>query len=246
MAYAVIFLVGTLIGSIPVAQLIVQWRRGIVLSETGSGSVGANNAYRSTGSKRIAVIVAVLDMLKGVAAVLVGWALATAFGLAESAHQAREIFWPGTLCLLGSLLAHNYNPVLSCSARKVIGGKGFATAAGGFLLLAPLLVFIWLGLLLAGMKGFRLWKGTTSVIPGNVFATIFLPLPAFELYGLLTMLAVTVFAILTLPKHFGQLRELLAGSSQSGEPLTIISEEVVSERSLQESVKPATSSGTGV
>lgn len=210
MNYIIILLAGACIGTVPLGLVVVRWRRGILLHEEGSSNVGANNAYRTTGSRKIGGLVMVLDLLKGVLAVLIGWKLAVLLGMAADLAVSRTMFWPGAVGLLGSLAAHNYNPVLSLKARKLVGGKGFATAAGGFLLIAPLLVPLWLGLVLVGMKGFQQWRGIRNVIPGNVLATALMPLPAYELYGSSVAIVVGIIAMLALPKHVNQMRELLA------------------------------------
>ena len=60
---AVAALVGYLVGSVSPATFVAR-RRGIDLRGVGSGNPGASNAGRALG-RRVGVVVAVLDVLKG-------------------------------------------------------------------------------------------------------------------------------------------------------------------------------------
>ena len=199
-------LVGWLLGSIPMAYLVVKHRHGLDVRVEGSANVGANNAYRTTGSKRIGALVLALDALKGIAAVAAGWAVASAFGTADG--LTTDIFWPKSAALLGAVAGHNYNLWLSLSSGRLAGGKGLATAAGGFLLVTPLLVPVWGLLFLVGRWAFGAWRGVRDTIFGNVVATALVPFAAWVLYGTAGFVVVLAFAALVLPKHVGQVRAL--------------------------------------
>ena len=202
MTLAACALLGWLIGSIPTAYLVVKRRHGLDLHAEGSTNVGANNAYRTTGSKRVGALVLLLDALKGIAAVAAGWAVAEGFGTID-------LFWPKSAALLGAIAGHNYNLWLSLSAGRLAGGKGLATAAGGFLLVMPWLVPIWGVLFLLGRWAFAQWRGVRDAIPGNVVATALVPFAAWSLYGAAGFVVILVFTALVLPKHVGQVRVLL-------------------------------------
>ena len=195
-------LVGALIGSVPVAYLVVKRLHGLDVHVAGSGNVGASNAYRTSGSRRTGVVVMALDALKGIAAVAAGWALAVRLGAASA-------FWPMSVALLGAIAGHNYNPWLSLKVGRLAGGKGLATAAGGFLLLMPLLVPVWGALFLLGRWAFAAWRGVRDTIPGNVAATALIPLAAWVLYGSAALVVLLGLALLVLPKHVAQIRTLL-------------------------------------
>lgn len=195
-------LAGALLGSVPVAYLVVKRLHGLDVHVEGSGNVGANNAYRTSGSRRTGFVVMALDALKGIAAVAAGWGLAMTLGAASS-------FWPMSLALLGAIAGHNYNPWLSLKTGRLAGGKGLATAAGGFLLLMPLLVPVWAMLFLLGRWAFAAWRGVRDTIPGNIAATTLIPLAAWMLYGSAGLVVLLGLALLVLPKHAGQMRTLL-------------------------------------
>jgi glycerol-3-phosphate acyltransferase PlsY len=106
-----------LIGSIPFPYLFTR-RRGIDLRAVGSGNVGATNVLR-VASPATAMTVLALDATKGSVAV---W-------LADTVSRH------GTLAVVAGLAAvagHVYPPWLGFR-----GGKGMATTAGVFAVLAP-------------------------------------------------------------------------------------------------------------
>jgi acyl phosphate:glycerol-3-phosphate acyltransferase len=109
--------IGYLMGSIPFAFLLSR-RRGIDLRTVGSGNVGATNVLRTSGVP-LAVVAMVLDALKGSVAVLV--AAPIALGPATPVAAG-----------LASVIGHIYPVWLGFK-----GGKGVATAAGVFGVLAP-------------------------------------------------------------------------------------------------------------
>ncbi len=198
-------LAGWLLGQFPAAYLVTRWLHGLDVSTEGSGNVGANNAWRVTGSRRVGAMVLGLDALKGMLAVVAGWTLAATLSAAQG-----SAFWPGALALLGAVAGHNYNLLLSLSAGRIAGGKGLATAAGGFLLVAPWLVAAWVALAALGMSTFRAWRGVWVSIPGNVAATALVPAFGWMLYGGPGLVVTGIFAVLVLPKHVEQVRALLA------------------------------------
>lgn len=109
--------VGYLLGSIPFAFLFAR-RHGIDLRQAGSGNVGATNVLRTTGVAA-AVAAMCLDAAKGSVAVI-------AFQRAAAEPT------PAVLAGLASIVGHIYPVWLGFK-----GGKGVATAAGVFVVLAP-------------------------------------------------------------------------------------------------------------
>jgi glycerol-3-phosphate acyltransferase PlsY len=111
-------LLAYLVGSVPFAFLLAR-PRGVDLRVAGSGNVGASNVLRTAGVRR-AVAAMSLDAVKGAVAVLVAQRLTPAPGAAVAAG-------------LASVIGHIYPIWLGFR-----GGKGVATAAGVFAILAPL------------------------------------------------------------------------------------------------------------
>ncbi|MDR1516046.1 MAG: glycerol-3-phosphate 1-O-acyltransferase PlsY [Synergistaceae bacterium] len=107
-------LFGYAMGSCPTGFILVRLMTGDDIRNFGSGNIGATNVGRLLG-KRWAVLTAVIDMLKGGAAVL----------LAMLAGQNS----PVTLSIIGAagVLGHDYPVWLNFK-----GGKGVATTFGVF------------------------------------------------------------------------------------------------------------------
>jgi acyl phosphate:glycerol-3-phosphate acyltransferase len=121
---------GYLAGSIPFAFLLAR-RRGIDLRLTGSGNVGAANVLRTSGVPS-AVFATGLDAAKGALAVLVAQRLTE--GLAPSAVEGSAT---PVAAGLAAVIGHIYPVWLGFR-----GGKGVATAAGVFSVLAPVALTI--------------------------------------------------------------------------------------------------------
>ena len=113
-------LIGYLLGNISTAYLYVRHVMHADIRELGSGNAGATNVNRILGLMP-ALRVFVLDMLKGVAAVLVGNWLAGANGAMAAG--------------LAVVAGHDWPAVMGFR-----GGKGMATTVGVLLVLLPMAV----------------------------------------------------------------------------------------------------------
>ncbi len=119
MNYAAAILIAYLIGGISFSYLVGKMVRGVDLRTIGSGNLGATNVFRQIGA-RWGIAVMLLDLAKGIAAVMVG----------------RWLVGPGNGPLLAGLAAivgHSFTPFLGFR-----GGKSVATSAGVFFSLAPI------------------------------------------------------------------------------------------------------------
>ena len=139
-----------LIRSIPFALLWARRFGGHDLHRIGSGNIGAANVLRASGV-RAGVVVAVLDILKGAAGVLV-------------AARMTSMENAGALAGLAAVVGHIYPVWL-----RFRGGKGVATACGVFSVLAPLAVPAALVAFVA-----TIWA-TRYISLGSVAASLVLP-----------------------------------------------------------------------
>lgn len=121
----VAFLVGFLLGSIPSGLIAGRTLRGVDLREVGSGNLGATNVYRALGWAP-AVVVLAADIGKGALAVWIGLHV-----FPELSGRLPDL--TALLAALAAVLGHSLSPFAGFR-----GGKGVATAAGAFLVLAPL------------------------------------------------------------------------------------------------------------
>ncbi|HEX9660485.1 MAG TPA: glycerol-3-phosphate acyltransferase [Rhodothermales bacterium] len=198
-------LVGYLLGTLPTAYWAVKLFTGKDIRASGSGNVGAMNSFAVTGSKWAGILVFVVDALKGFAAVL-------AVRLIAPDDDFR--IWYEWIAVLGAILGHNFNLWLSISSRKLVGGKGLATACGGLAIIWPITIAFWGVLFVVGFFGYKLWRGRSTIIPGNVLATLLVAIPTYFVYGTVGLIGVGAFALAILPKHWDQMRDLLSPAAE--------------------------------
>jgi glycerol-3-phosphate acyltransferase PlsY len=165
---------GYLLGAIPFGLLIGRATRGIDIREYGSHRTGATNALRTLGT-RAAALVFVLDVAKGVAAVLLAQALFGSGDLGE---------WAGAVAGFAAIVGHNWSVFIGFT-----GGRGVATSSGALgavsiwtiVILAPIVVgIIWRtryvslgsisGGLLAPVITAALWAVGAATVPAIVYA----------------------------------------------------------------------------
>ncbi|MCC5796125.1 MAG: glycerol-3-phosphate 1-O-acyltransferase PlsY [Methylophaga sp.] len=156
----------------------------------GSGNPGATNVLRM-GSRKLAALVLVIDVLKGVIPVLIG----RVFGL-----EFNELAIIALLAFAGHLY-----PVFF----KFKGGKGVATALGAFLALAPMLALL---ALLTWVVVFAISRiSSLSAISAAIMA------PVYSLWLLPEALAryvVLLIAVMLLWRHKANIQRLLAGQEK--------------------------------
>ena len=117
--YAALLPLAYLLGSIPWGYSFLHWRRGVDIRGLGSGRTGMSNVLR-TGGGRVAAVVLLLDLSKGVLVVLLSRELIGTTGAEVAA---------GLLALVG----HNWPVFLNFR-----GGRGIATGLGGLSVMAPI------------------------------------------------------------------------------------------------------------
>jgi len=185
---AALVVVAYLLGSISFAVLIVRLTTGTDIRAEGSGNAGATNVLRFYGRK-LAILVALLDVGKGAAAVLL-MRLVTA-----------DPLW-GAAAGLAAVLGHVF-PVF----YGFRGGKGVATVVGAFLVLAPLA-------LLTCLAVFVLVVALTRYVSlGSVISMVLLPPVAGLLFHASrpVVVAASLTALVVVLKHLGNLKRLATG-----------------------------------
>jgi glycerol-3-phosphate acyltransferase PlsY len=126
MFYLLSAIIGYFLGSVPTAYLALK-KRGIDITQAGTGNVGAMNSYEVTNSKYIGIFVFMADAIKGLLSVYIPLLLFP-YGFEYAAFA-----------LLFAVLGHCFNPWLGFK-----GGRGLATALGGTILIAPFLPALWI------------------------------------------------------------------------------------------------------
>mgnify|MGYP003585643555 FL=1 len=186
---ALSIIIGYIFGSIPSGLVLVKMVCGIDIREYGSKNIGTTNVFRTVGG-RMASIVLIADVIKGILAVL----LVRYFF--ESNLQLE------LLTAIASLLGHNYSIFLGFK-----GGRGVATGLGLILLFMPdVCIFsftVWLVIVFV----------TRYVSLGSIVGAFITPIVAYyrgyPIELVLFALAACVFVIV---RHYENMKRLIAGT----------------------------------
>ncbi len=179
---------GYLVGSVPFAFLLAR-RRGVDLRRRGSGNVGAANVLRTTGVPN-AVVAMCLDAAKGALAVLVAQRLSSSLAVPVAGG-------------LAAVIGHIYPAWIGFR-----GGKGVATAAGVFVVLAPIAVAI------AGAVFALVTWVTRYISVGSTAAAVTLAVTAAADASPAVAVGAAVAAVIILHRHRGNFGRLLAGTER--------------------------------
>lgn len=179
-----------LVGAIPTGLLVARWR-GVDIRTAGSGNIGATNVLRAVGPVA-AVVVMVVDPLKGVLAVIVP----TLLGVGP---------WWAAAAALAAVLGNCYNVFLGFR-----GGKGVATSLGVFVVLDP-----WVSLAALAIFVFTVAYGR-MVSLGSVVAVSATPVLLLMLGEPTTPKAVLAIAlaVVNVVRHRDNLVRLAAGTER--------------------------------
>lgn len=198
-AYIITAVFAYLVGSIPTGFLIAR-ARGVDIRQTGSGNIGATNAFRVLG-KGWGIGVLLLDFAKGLGACLLVPMLVRSM-LNLSVESEGSI----TLALVAAafaVLGHNFTLWL-----RFKGGKGIATTAGVLTALVPWPLLI----------GFGVWvllfAITRYVSLGSIAAAVAIPVSTWFTTGGDPALSglTAVLGVMALLKHRSNIQRLLSGT----------------------------------
>ncbi|MEE8337097.1 MAG: glycerol-3-phosphate acyltransferase [Dehalococcoidia bacterium] len=178
MTFAVVLVAAYLLGSIPTSYIVVYRRTGRDIRTMGTGNPGMMNVLDSVGL-RPAMLVGVVDILKGMAAIGVAY-------MAGASDMQAVI--AGAVAIMG----HDYSVFL-----RLNGGNGTATAVGALAALLPVATFVAFSLSLAALLVFnsRRIAGMVGMAMVPVLAFWF-GAPDMKVIGsivLLTLIAVKIF-----------------------------------------------------
>ena len=180
-----------LLGSISFAIVLVRVFRGVDVRHEGSGNAGATNVLRTSG-KPLATLTMLLDVGKGTLAVLLMQAV------------TYDPHWLGAAAA-AAVLGHVF-PVWF----GFRGGKGVATAIGGFSVLCPLAVLAVVAVFVAVVAS------TRFVSLGSITAACLLPLAMRLLLHAPDpeVAAASAVTILLIVSHRANIRRLLEGTER--------------------------------
>jgi acyl phosphate:glycerol-3-phosphate acyltransferase len=188
MARDLMLVLAYFLGSIPFAFLLVKAAGRGDVRKVGSGNVGATNAMRAAGWK-VALPIAILDIAKGVAAVLL---------MRQATANPDWVAAAG----LAAIVGHCFPVWL-----RFRGGKGVATGAGVFFTLAWLPTVVIAGVWVAMLLVFR-FVSLASVTAAAAFpvALFFIARPPGPV-----VLCAVLAALVIIWRHRANLARLVRG-----------------------------------
>ncbi len=199
-----IIIAAYLAGSIPVAYIATHRATGKDLRREGSGNIGTRNAFEVTNSKKIGILVLVLDLFKG----LLPMVLLSKLGYSDHIPVA----------IVALILGHCYPIWL-----RFHGGRGLAPSAGISLVVQPFALIIWVQVYFLSSvvrKNVHLNATIATIASGFVIAILpaayfYSPLGLIPdthpvLFSLRSGLLIMVFIILL--RHLKLLKEYLGAN----------------------------------
>lgn len=193
----VIFILVTsyLLGSIPFGYLLVRIVRGEDVRRSGSGNIGATNVSRK--SPALGALTLLLDAAKGFFAVQIAAAYP---GFGASDVRIHRLMAASALF---AIIGHMFPVWLGFR-----GGKGVATALGGFVRLAPLAVLVAVGVFILTVLAFRRIS-LGSIVTAALFPTIVWLLNLSR--NPVVLLLIGIAALLIIARHYQNILRLLSG-----------------------------------
>lgn len=191
-------LLGYLLGAIPFGVLVGRLVGGPDLRRHGSQRTGATNALRTLGVPAAAAVL-LLDVAKGVAAVLLARWLFVADPLVD---------WAAAIAGFAAIIGHNWSVFI-----RFTGGRGVATSAGALGAMSPWTLVILVPIVL-GLA----WR-TRFVSLGSIAASLLAPVVTAILWlaGLASVPAIAcavASGLLVTAAHADNIARLRAGTER--------------------------------
>jgi glycerol-3-phosphate acyltransferase PlsY len=200
-----VVVIGYLLGSIPFG-VIISKRKGIDVTQYGSGKTGATNVLRTAGTKTAAMVFG-LDLLKGILAVVVagliigrGYLVVGGFSVGMLIAQV--------MAALAAVVGHNWSVFLNFK-----GGRGVATFFGGLVALCPVAA-------LFGGEVFIIGAGLSKFVSlGSIAAVastygILIPLTIVHGFPIEYLIYTLIGTVVILVTHRSNIARLLRGKER--------------------------------
>jgi glycerol-3-phosphate acyltransferase PlsY len=204
--FAAVVILGYLLGSIPIGYLLTKRQAKVDVTQFGSGKTGTTNVLRTAGRKS-AALVATMDLLKGVVAVILaglivgrGYLVIGDFGFGTLVAQV--------LAALAAVVGHNWSIFLGFR-----GGRGVATFLGGLIALCPIAAVVG-GEIIIISAGLTQYVSLAS-IAGVVGAyAILVPLTIMNGFPLEYLLYALIGAVIIIVMHRDNIMRLVRGKER--------------------------------
>ncbi len=190
------YILAYLVGSIPFGLILAKLFAGVDIKKEGSGNIGATNVLRVLKeknpklAKKLSVATLLLDALKGVFVLLLGYA----------AGVSQETLW--AIAVL-AVIGHCFSIFLWGE-----GGKGVATGLGVLMVLLPVCTLI----------GVAVWAISAKTIKISSFSSILgvvaVGVCSFVLHPEMAHAPVVIIILVILYKHTDNIIRLLKGQEK--------------------------------
>jgi len=204
--FVAVVVLGYLLGSIPFGVLVGRRQAKVDVRQYGSGRTGATNVLRTAGRKS-AALVAALDVLKGVLAVVFaglivgrGYLVVGGFGLGSLVAQV--------LAALAAVAGHNWSVFL-----RFRGGRGVATFFGGLIALCPVAALFGGEIIIIG-AGLTRYVSLGSIAGAVGTYAILVPLTIMNSFPIEYLFYALVGAIMIFVMHRDNIARLLSGKER--------------------------------
>lgn len=213
--FIIILILGYLIGSIPFGVIIGKIFAGVDIRNYGSGKMGTTNVLRTAG-KKAAIMVGILDVLKGVLPVVIAglimrddFLIVGNIGLGVVVSQVAAA--------LAAMAGHNWPIFL-----KFKGGRGVAVFFGGLIALCPAAALFGGEVLILGI-GLTRFVSLGSIVGAVGSYAILVPLTILNGIPLVILVYALIGAIVIIVMHKDNIVRLLNGKERKiGEKVEII------------------------
>ncbi|MBA7651681.1 Glycerol-3-phosphate acyltransferase [subsurface metagenome] len=203
--FIAVVVVGYLLGSIPFGVLIGRRMAKVDIRQHGSGKMGATNVLRTAGRKA-AVIVAILDVLKGVLAVIFAGLIWWGLSIIEGESTSWWLLTSAQVAAALAALAGHIWPIF----LKFRGGRGVAPFFGGLIVLCPLAALFGGEVLIIGVVLTRF--ASLGSIAGAVGAyTLLIPLTIMNGFPFEYLFYALIGVIVIIFMHRDNITRLVSG-----------------------------------
>ncbi len=191
-------LMGYLLGSIPFGVIIGRRSAKVDVRQYGSGRMGAANVLRVAG-KKAAVLVTILDLSKGILAVVFAGLIFSEEYLMVSAQ---------VVAALAAIAGHNWSVFL-----RFKGGRGVATFFGGLFFLCPWAALFGGAVLIIGV-GLTRYVSLGSIAGALGTCAILVPLTIIKGFPIEYLVYTLIGATFIIVMHRDNIARLLSGTER--------------------------------
>jgi glycerol-3-phosphate acyltransferase PlsY len=204
--FVAVVIIGYLLGSIPFGVLLARRYAKVDVRQYGSGKIGATNVLRTAG-RRSAAMVAILDMLKGMLAVVFAW-LIVGKGYLVVGGIGLGALVAEVLAALAAIAGHNWSVFL-----KFQGGRGVATFFGGLIALCPPAAIVGGEIIIIG-AGLTRYASLGSLAGAVGSYAILVPLTIMNGFPIEYLFYALVGTIIIFVMHRDNIARLLSGKER--------------------------------